>query len=58
MLQNSMENTCVRVSFLIRPKSCDLIKKETLAQVFLCEFSEIFKHTVFTEHPRTTALCL
>ena len=38
--QNSQENTCARVSFLI--------KNETLAQVFSCEFSEISKNTFFT----------
>ena len=31
------------------------IKKETLVQVFSCEFCEIFKNTFFTEHLRTTA---
>ena len=31
------------------------INKETLAQVFSCEFFEIFKNTYFTEHLRTTA---
>ena len=39
--QNSQENTCAVVSFLI---------KKTLSQVFSCEFSEIFKNTFFTEH--------
>ena len=29
-------------------------KKETLAQVFSCEFWEIFKNTFFTEHLRKT----
>ena len=28
----------------------NFIKKETLAQVFSCEFCEIFKNTFFTEH--------
>ena len=37
--QNSQESTCVRVFFLK--------KKETLAQVFSCEFYEIFKNTFF-----------
>ena len=32
-----------------------LIKKETLAQVFFCEFWEILKNTFFTERLRTTA---
>ena len=31
------------------------MKKETLAQVFSCEFCEISKNTVFTEHLWTTA---
>ena len=31
------------------------IKKETLAQVFSCEFSEIFKNTFSTDHLRTIA---
>ena len=36
--QNSQENTYAR-----------LLKKETLAQVFSCEFCEISKNTFFTE---------
>ena len=51
MLQNSQENTCARVSFLIKLQA----KKETLAQVFSCEFCNIFKNTFFTEHLRTAA---
>ena len=35
--------------------ACNFIKKETLAQVFLCEFCEIFKNTFFTEHLMETA---
>ena len=31
------------------------IKKETLAQVFSCEFCEIFKNTYLKEHMRTAA---
>ena len=38
--QNSQGNTCAGVSFL----TCNLIKKETLAQVFSCEFCEISKN--------------
>ena len=34
---------------------CNFIKKETLAQVFSCEFCETFKKTLFTEHFRVTA---
>ena len=43
--QNSQENTVV----------CNFIKKETLAQVFSCEFCEISKSTFFTEHLLATA---
>ena len=47
--QNSLENTCARVSFLIKLQASGLnfIKKETLAQVFSCEFCEISKNTFF-----------
>ena len=38
-----------------RPKACNFIKKETLAQVFSCEFCDISKNTFFTEDIRTTA---
>ena len=37
------------------PKRCNFIKKETLAQVFSCEFCEISKKTFFIEHLRATA---
>ena len=36
--------------------ACNFIKKETLAQVFSCEFCEISKNNVFTEHLCTTAV--
>ena len=48
---NSQENTGVKVSFLIK----SFIKKETLAQVFSCDFCEISRKTFFTEHLWTTA---
>ena len=50
--QNSQENNCTRVSILIKLRVSDLqlIKKETLAKVFSCEFYEISKNTFFTEH--------
>ena len=35
--------------------ACNFFKKETLAQVFSCEFCEIFKNIFFTEHLRVTA---
>ena len=39
----------------LRPQACNFIKKETLAQVFSCEFCEISKDTFFTEHFQATA---
>ena len=63
--QNSQENTCTRVSFLIKLQASglQLIKKETLAQVFLCEFCEISKNTFSYRTPPVAAsgifqLCL
>ena len=35
--------------------ACNFIKKETLAQVFSCEFGEISKNAFFTEHFWATA---
>ena len=54
ILQNSQENICTRVSFLIKfqAEACNFIKKETLARVFSCEFCEISKNTFFIEHLR------
>ena len=46
--QNSQENTCARVSFLIKLPAPP--EKETLAQVFSCEFCEILRTPFFTEH--------
>ena len=45
--QNSQEN---RVSFLIKP----FFEKETLTQVFSCDFCEIFKSIFLTEDLRAT----
>ena len=42
----------IRVSFT---QACNFIKKETLAQVFSCDFCEISKNTFFTEHLGATA---
>ena len=46
--QNSQENTCARASFLIKLQASvsNFIKKETLAQVFSCEFCEVFKKSM------------
>ena len=40
------------------PLACNFIKKETLAQVFSCEFCEIAKHAFLTEHLRWLLLIL
>ena len=47
MSQNSQENTCAKVSFLIKLQAsvCSFVKRETLAQVFSCEFCKISKNT-------------
>ena len=44
--QYSQENTCVGV--------CNFIKKETLAQLFFCEYCEIFKNCFFYKTPPVT----
>ena len=36
------------------PNACNVIKKETLVQVFSYKFCESFKNTLFTEHLRVT----
>ena len=58
----------IRLNFILKPEAatrgvlckkvfleCNFIKKETLAQVFSCEFCEISKNTFFTEHVWATA---
>ena len=51
--QNSHEETCVRLSFLIKllGEACNFIKKETLVQMFSCAFRAIFKNTFFYRTP-------
>ena len=39
----------------LQAEACIFIKKETLAQVFSCEFCEISKNIFFTEHLGATA---
>ena len=62
MWQNSHENTCVGVSLsrsllsLSRsPRSHETLLKKTPAQVFSCEFCEIFNNTFLTELLRMPA---
>ena len=49
--------TCARVSFFnkVAGKVCNFIKKESLAQVFSCEFCEISKNTFFYRTPLVAA---
>ena len=53
--QNLQENACARVSFIIKLHASGFIKKETLAQVFSCEFCEIFKNTFSYRTPQVAA---
>ena len=55
--QNSQENTCARVSFLIKlqDSGCNFIEKKTLAQVFSCEFCDISKNTFSYRAPPEAA---
>ena len=55
--QNSQENTCAEVSFLIKlqAEACNFIKKETLAEVFSCEFCAIYENTFFYRTPPVAA---
>ena len=64
MLYHPWQGTAFSVCFLLqlrqmflilRPQACNFIKKDTLAQVFSCEFCEIPKNTFFTEHLWTIA---
>ena len=52
--QNSLENNLHQSLILnkVAGYRLQLYKKETLPQVFSCEFSAIFKNTYFTEHLR------
>ena len=56
ILQNSQENTCARVSFLIKLQAAayNFIKKKTLVHVFSCEFCKIPKN-IFSYRTRPVA---
>ena len=53
--QNSVENTCSRVSFLIKLQSQAVVKKRDSGKVFSSEFWETFKKTFSTYYFRATA---
>ena len=47
---------CQSLCFIrLQAEVCNFIKKDGLAQVFSCEFSEIFKNTFLKEHIWATA---
>ena len=52
MSQNSQENTCARVAFLIllQAEVCNFIKKETLAEVFSVNFVKFLRILFLIEH--------
>ena len=54
ILENSQENTCARVSFLIKLQALawNLIKKETLAQGFPKNFAKFVRTPSFVEQLR------
>ena len=70
IMQNSQENNCATVCFLIKlqasakvsffkPQAGNFIKKETLAQVFSGKFCIIFKNTLFYSTPvAASELCI
>ena len=47
--------TPVYIEHLWWPRACNFIKKETLAQVFSCEFSKISKNTFLHRTPQVAA---
>ena len=55
--QNSQENSCPTVSFLIKlqVEAFNFIKKETLAQVFSYEFREMSENTILHRTPLVAA---
>ena len=55
--QNSQENTCARVSFLIKLQACKFIKKETLAQAFPVNFAK-FLRTTFLQNTSGGCFCM
>ena len=55
LFHNVGRKRCISRSSRPTSKACNFIKKETLAQVFSCEFCEISKNTFFKEHLWATA---
>ena len=55
VLRNFTKFTGKHLYQSLQPKAFNFIKKETLAQMFSCEFCEIFKNTFFAKCLQTTA---
>ena len=55
MYKNQCKEAATRRVLLKRPKACNFIKKETLTQVFSCEFREISKNTFSYRTPLVAA---
>ena len=53
--QNSHKNIVLE-SLFSEAEACNFIKKETLAQVYSCEFCEIAKNTFLSKHLRLLLL--
>ena len=51
----TVKHLCWSLSKVAELMVCNFFKKKTLAQVFCCKFSEIFKKAYFVEHARTDA---
>ena len=58
ILQNSQENICAGVSFVIAGLTLETLLKETPKQVFSCKLCQICKKNIFTKHFQTTASVL
>ena len=54
-LKNFTLMGCFSKAVAGRPQACNCIKKETLAQLFSCEFREIFKNTFLYRTPLLAA---
>ena len=53
--KESPKQSLPKVTSELMPDACNLIEKDTLAEVFSYDFCEISKNTFFTEHFWTTA---
>ena len=52
---SSVPEVFIKVNGSNIPQACNFIRKETLVQVFFCEFCEIAKNPFFTEYLWMTA---